>query len=651
MRYLMALVCLLAACGTPRPQADAAPPVSPESTAPSDDILRAGLESPYVLTSGDGLAWLSVLITPPPTTGPREPLSLALVVDTSGSMEGDKIEHARAATRSMIEALLPGDQVAIVQFSDAARVVSPLATIGQTHLPALLDLVAKLPADGSTALHAGVVQGLTELDRGTGLRRLLLISDGLANVGPAKPEEILAALPPTRATLSALGVGTEYDETVLTALAGRGGGGFHHLTDPVQLAGILQAELDRARAVGGREAVITLVPRPGTEIVAAAPGLTLQRQADGSVKIPVGDLYGGVTRTVTVQVRVPRVGTGGPVAAVQLAYTTQAKDTLTREVLVDYRLTSSADEVTQSQVPAYMVAADRTRVAHVLSDAAALIKEGDLLEAQALLRDERSRLEARQTRLTGAEQTEVGALIQLFHDPYVDTDLESSGSAPTAPDVLPALVEALRQGQMVDEARLPGLAKDQLRILRNVAYARHGYRFKDADLQAFFAKTPWYRADAGFQPNRLTPTDVRNVATLKGWEQQASLVAASARRPAAPAVTSGDFNTLIDRVRRGEVLPPTLLDGLSLTQLRLLRNTAYARHGYVFRAGDLRTFFGATPWYRLDPTFGPSDLGPEDSTNVRQIKEREQGRVFSGGREALREFELRNRARAHQVVH
>jgi Ca-activated chloride channel family protein len=196
MRYLMALVCLLAACGTPRPQADAAPPVSPESTAPSDDILRAGLESPYVLTSGDGLAWLSVLITPPPTTGPREPLSLALVVDTSGSMEGDKIEHARAATRSMIEALLPGDQVAIVQFSDAARVVSPLATIGQTHLPALLDLVAKLPADGSTALHAGVVQGLTELDRGTGLRRLLLISDGLANVGPAKPEEILAALPP-----------------------------------------------------------------------------------------------------------------------------------------------------------------------------------------------------------------------------------------------------------------------------------------------------------------------------------------------------------------------------------------------------------------------------------------------------------------------
>ncbi|MEZ4466899.1 MAG: hypothetical protein R3F43_21240 [bacterium] len=99
----------------------------------------------------------------------------------------------------------------------------------------------------------------------------ILISDGRPT-SASTAEAILAALPPDAgATLSTLGVGTDYDAQVLTAVAEHGRGGFYHLTDPVQLAGIVQAELDRPRRGRARGGVITVVPRPGVRSWGPAP--------------------------------------------------------------------------------------------------------------------------------------------------------------------------------------------------------------------------------------------------------------------------------------------------------------------------------------------------------------------------------------------
>ncbi|MCB9545865.1 MAG: YARHG domain-containing protein [Myxococcales bacterium] len=637
-------------CGSATPQPDAAVASEPAPAPVADDVLRAGLESPYVLRSGDGTAWLGVLVTPPADAVARPPLALALVVDTSGSMEGEKIEHARFAARTLIEALGPADEVALVAFASDVQVVRPRVALGQADVPALLATVDALSATSSTALHGGLVAGLKELEGAppAAVRRLLLISDGQANVGPSTAEDILAALPPDGgATLSTLGVGTDYDEKVLTAVAERGRGGFHHLTDPVQLAGIVQAELDRARAVAGRGAVISVTPRPGVEILGASPGLSLQPQADGSVRIDLGDVHAGETRALAIQIRVPRGGEG-EAADVALQYQpVGGGPAVARTATVAYRLTASPEEVTASAVPGYVVAADRARSAQILAEAAGLLRDGDLLEAQARLRDERARLQARRDALTGEERQAIEGLLALFADPYVDTDLDAS-SAPD-PDAFSALLEAARQGQAVDAGRLGGLPAERLRLLRNAAYARHGYPFKSSDLQTFFAKTGWYREDRGFTPARLTRQDVANVATLKTWEQRAGLVVSATVR-SGPAVSDADFEALVDQVRQGMPVAVGALDGLSLARLRVLRNAAYARHGYPFRAADLRAWFSARAWYRPDPAFTAADLTPEDAATIRVIKERERARL-GGGAEAVRDFELRNRARAHQVVH
>jgi hypothetical protein len=82
-----------------------------------------------------------------------------------------------------------------------------------------------------------------------------------------------------------------------------------------------------------------------------------------------------------------------------------------------------------------------------------------------------------------------------------------------------------------------------------------------------------------------------------------------------------------------------------------LRNTSYARHGYVFRASDLRATFRAKPWYREDPSYAETRLTPQDADNIRHVQDRERRLLASAGGEALRDFELRSRARAYEAIH
>jgi hypothetical protein len=418
----------------------------------------------------------------------------------------------------------------------------------------------------------------------------------------------------------------------------------------VQLAGILEEELRSARSVAGRDAVLTLSPRPGVEVLDTR-GVPVERMDDGRVKLRIGALYAGETRTVSVKVRVPARGAEQQqLGEVGLTYTTKSGDDIERARTVRYVLTDSPDRVRDNEVPQFMVAADRMRVAHVLIDAAALLKEGDLLEAQAIMRDERARLEKRRARLDGAAMQEADALIEMFRDPYVDADLgkRATATAAATPADLDKLVDTVWKGNAVDEAALATLDADALRVLRNAPYARHGYRFKSAELRGYFAKTGWYSPDPKFDHRRLTPQDVQTVAAVKTWERRAKLVGA-ARPTAAPRVAV-DLDALVGLAARGEALSDSDLAPLDLAELRVVRNASYARHGYRFRSADLRKHFTAEPWYSADASYDPSRLSVEDTQNVRRVKRFERQLVAGGGREALRDFQLRNRSRAHRLL-
>jgi hypothetical protein len=212
-------------------------------------------------------------------------------------------------------------------------------------------------------------------------------------------------------------------------------------------------------------------------------------------------------------------------------------------------------------------------------------------------------------------------------------------------------VELARQGRPLPEPELAGLDAADLRLLRNVPYARHGYGFNSADLQRRFTALGWYHADPRFDNARLTRADADNVALVHSYEGRASLLSA---RPAAapdPKQAKARLDALLALVHGGRQLAPNDLAGLDLGQLRLLRNGAYARHGYVFRTADLRAAFRAMDWYKPDPGYAEARLTADDSRNIQLIQGRERTMLAGIGGEALRDFELRSRANAWQALH
>jgi hypothetical protein len=212
------------------------------------------------------------------------------------------------------------------------------------------------------------------------------------------------------------------------------------------------------------------------------------------------------------------------------------------------------------------------------------------------------------------------------------------------------LIQIARHGDPLPQSDLAGLEAAQLRLLRNVPSARHGYPFQTAELQREFASLGWYHADTAFDNNRLTRTDADNVALVHSYEAGAQLRSALSPAKSVAKAARPQLEPLFARAQRGEPLAEHDLAGLDLRNLRLLRNTVYARHGYEFRAADLQAAFHSKPWYRMDPGYQESRLSAQDLSNIDLVKQRERALLASVAGDAVRDFELRSRAAAWRAT-
>ncbi|MDZ7801887.1 MAG: macro domain-containing protein [Trueperaceae bacterium] len=178
---------------------------------------------------------------------PRTPIDLALVLDRSGSMRGDSLAAARRAAHDAVDLLEDGDRVAIVAYESEVEVVQPLAAVDRREqLHAAID---RIDTRGTTALHAGWVEGAEQLaDHVDPARaaRVVLLTDGLANVGVTDPAAIMRDVAQLQAhgiVTSTVGLGRSFAEDLLSGIAEAGGGRFAYAETPADLEGIMAAEL------------------------------------------------------------------------------------------------------------------------------------------------------------------------------------------------------------------------------------------------------------------------------------------------------------------------------------------------------------------------------------------------------------------------
>jgi Ca-activated chloride channel family protein len=177
-----------------------------------------------------------------------KPAAFCVVLDRSGSMQGQPLQHAKEATSLAIRNMRRGDDFALVLFESSAQVLIPLQPCHEKQR--LLDLVSNVMTAGSTNLTGGWMLGRDELKKAPAdaSRLLLLLSDGLLNVGiiePAQVRQIVAnGLEADAIRTSTLGFGDNYDEKLLDALASSTNGRFYDADSPEKLPAIFAQELD-----------------------------------------------------------------------------------------------------------------------------------------------------------------------------------------------------------------------------------------------------------------------------------------------------------------------------------------------------------------------------------------------------------------------
>ncbi len=234
----------------------------------------------------DELTLLVELTAPTPATAAkRQPATLVVVLDRSGSMAGGRLEAAQAALQHLVDRLDPADNFGVVAFDDHVQIVVPAGPLSDK--TAVKQALAALGPGGSTDLSAGWFRGLQEAQRVLGPTgaTVLLISDGHANAGETDPGRLGPVAAQYRAggiTTTTLGLGLGYDETLLAALA-RGGGGHEHFAEEADTASALIAgEVDGLLDQVAQAASLRITWGPYVEDVKVLNDLTVAALPDGA---------------------------------------------------------------------------------------------------------------------------------------------------------------------------------------------------------------------------------------------------------------------------------------------------------------------------------------------------------------------------------
>ena len=297
--------------------------------------------------------YLQVRISAPPapsSTGPSRPaVDVALVLDRSGSMDGSKITMARKAVTHAVRLLKPDDHMAVVCYDDQVDTVLARTPASREAKALVFGRLAQVDARGSTNLSGGWLSGAHELqpaaDAGSpstqasllepvasGVKRVLLLTDGLANAGEVDPQALAATAARLRAegiTTSTFGIGADFDEVLLSRLATDGGGHFYYIEKAGQIPDFFASELGEALEVTARDVVFEIAGSPGVQVellndlpaepVDVAGGSASRRwkekekEIGKGLRVRLGDLVADQELTLMLAVRVqepPPLGAG-----------------------------------------------------------------------------------------------------------------------------------------------------------------------------------------------------------------------------------------------------------------------------------------------------------------------------------------------------
>lgn len=303
----------------------------------ANDPIRGKIEldQPTVLAGGTAVIYAvvnfeGVDIDPGPAKD-RPPLNISLVLDRSGSMaDAGKIEYLRRAAKLAIDRLGNKDTLSIVEYDDQITLMWPARRV--KNLSEAKALIDRLEPRGSTNLAGGMLRGVEEAKDalegpanadGT-ITRVVLMSDGLANTGVTDPSEIARLVRGAKhdgVRISSMGLGRDYDEDLMQAIAENGGGRYYYIEHPTQMARVFQEELGSMFETCARDVELRF---SGTAIVRKVDVVGYEDASNkNNTRRGLEDVFEGEKRSVLLRLEIAAPSSGrADVGDVVLSYKT-----------------------------------------------------------------------------------------------------------------------------------------------------------------------------------------------------------------------------------------------------------------------------------------------------------------------------------------
>ena len=414
-------------------QADA-PPTPPPSPIPptiADDgtlSLSVSFDEPVMATGDlDSVAFFEI-DAGAATSNRRAPVALAVILDVSDSMYGNKIANARSAAHALVDQLDNGDILSLVSFNHQAqtRISNLVMTADRA---AAHDAIARLQASGSTCISCGLenAYGLLDSVPATHQRRVILLSDGQDGSTPEALGRIASsAMEIHGAPTAAIGLGEGVNERVLQAIATNSTGDYYFMHNSGSTHDILARELGALQNTVVTNLSIELTPVAGVTINETS--IVGARRDGASLIIPIGQLSASAHREFTVPLTMSTALSGRLVTATAV-YDDESSER---------RSLASHGSVVRSEDPAAIasarntqavVAYERVAAASSVQDAVSTWRDGDYDGALAALRQQEQAL------LSSAEENDSEDLEREAFELRTMRETLEAAPAPDAPQV------------------------------------------------------------------------------------------------------------------------------------------------------------------------------------------------------------------------
>lgn len=284
------------------------PSVRVTATA-SSSLVKTGAPAPLIVR---------VAITTQRRSSARPPVNMALLVDTSGSMDGKAIADARAASLALLETLTKDDRICVVVFHSRAEVLLPSTRVGDADLVELKAKISAMKAEGTTDMGHGLELALSEVRRHfvrQGVNRIVMLGDGVPNDEGIVHHSTESARA-SGVSITTLGLGNDYDETLMGKIAQETGGKFQYVEDSARVASFFREEVVRLHQVVAKNTVVTLQPGPG---VVVRQIIGRRSSAVGrSASVHLGDLSFGEQQELLVELEAAPTKDGSVVEALDI---------------------------------------------------------------------------------------------------------------------------------------------------------------------------------------------------------------------------------------------------------------------------------------------------------------------------------------------